>query len=227
MVHKKYQPWNSVIDIKLKSIGNRVPMYAKNVPNQEIPSKGKPVGFDLIKGDWVSPHGAGSVEDVLFTFVPQPELTYTNWYGSSPRPHRIRNYDLHISFPNEESGLVPIYIKPYQGGSALRLPRSAPVDGYISRIEKKVYREQGQPYHSDYRDDANYFFRVRTVTDHDGNIVSALYGKIHGDFRCNYDGDEFGFTYYLNPTPNNRNVEFDPKKNLFKNLSDREQVQAP
>lgn len=40
-----------------------------------------------------------------------------------------------------------------------------------------------------------------------GNIISAQYGKIYGDFLA--------FTYYLNPSPNDRNVEFDPDQNLF------------
>lgn len=35
------------------------------------------------------------------------------------------------------------------------------------------------------------------------------------------------FTYYLNPTPNDRNVEFDPKRNLFTNLKSDERVTAP
>ena len=36
-----------------------------------------------------------------------------------------------------------------------------------------------------------------------------------------------GFAYYLNPTPNDRNIEFDPKRNLFTNLKTEEQVTAP
>jgi hypothetical protein len=72
----------------------------------------------------------------------------------------------------------------------------------------------------------NYFFRVRTILDKDGNIESALYGKIHGDFQLDHHGN-IGFTYYLNPTPNDRNVEFDPKQNLFKNLPSSEQVRQP
>lgn len=35
------------------------------------------------------------------------------------------------------------------------------------------------------------------------------------------------FTYYLNPTPNDRNIEFDPKRNLFTNLSSSEEVRDP
>ena len=65
----------------------------------------------------------------------------------------------------------------------------------------------------------NYFFRVRTVKNDEGNIVSAYYGKIYGDFMQ--------FSYYLNPTPNDRNIEFDPKQNLISSLDALEQVSAP
>ncbi len=67
--------------------------------------------------------------------------------------------------------------------------------------------------------DRNYYFRVRTVVDDRGNIVSAHYGKIYGDFMQ--------FSYYFNPTPNSRNVEFDPKQNLMTNLKPDEGVSAP
>jgi hypothetical protein len=60
---------------------------------------------------------------------------------------------------------------------------------------------------------------VRTVLDEMGNIKSAHYGKIYGDFMQ--------FKYYLNPTPNDRNIEFDPKRNLLKNLKAMEQVREP
>ena len=65
----------------------------------------------------------------------------------------------------------------------------------------------------------NYFFRVHTVLDENGNIKSVLYGKIYGDF--------LKFSYYLNPTPNDRSVEFDPKQNILKNLGEFEQVTEP
>jgi hypothetical protein len=59
------------------------------------------------------------------------------------------------------------------------------------------------------------------VLDSNGNAKSALYGKIYGDTMM------MNFHYYLNPTPNDRNVEFDPKQNLLKNLKPDEGVSAP
>jgi hypothetical protein len=67
--------------------------------------------------------------------------------------------------------------------------------------------------------------------DDSGNVKSALYGKIPGNFRF-YAGTKaptsgMGFDYYLNPTPNDRNVEFDPKRNLITALKPLEGVSEP
>jgi hypothetical protein len=48
--------------------------------------------------------------------------------------------------------------------------------------------------------------------------TADLYWKIYGDFMQ--------FRYYLNPTPNDRTVEFDPKQNLLGGLKSFERVNA-
>ncbi|MEZ5415708.1 MAG: hypothetical protein R3F03_15480, partial [Opitutaceae bacterium] len=54
----------------------------------------------------------------------------------------------------------------------------------------------------------------RVVLDDDGSVVSANYSKVMGDIYVSHTG-VLRFTYYFNPTPNDRNLEFDPKRNLF------------
>jgi hypothetical protein len=65
----------------------------------------------------------------------------------------------------------------------------------------------------------NFYFRVRTKLDENGNVVSARYGKIYGDLAQ--------FTYYFNPTLNDQNVEFNPKQNLLSGLQPLDEVSAP
>ena len=79
------------------------------------------------------------------------------------------------------------------------------------------------------RKDLNYFFRVRTKKDEAGKIVSANYGKIRGPLDFGFRGrrNGLGMTYYFNPTPNDRNMEFDPSRNLFADLPVAEQVHEP
>lgn len=72
----------------------------------------------------------------------------------------------------------------------------------------------------------NYFLRVRTELDEKGNVKSANYAKVHGDFEF-WATSEMRFTYYFNPTPNDRNLEFDPDQNLLKNQGRLDQVTDP
>jgi hypothetical protein len=104
-------------------------------------------------------------------------------------------------------------------GSGLLSSHEAPANGYQSQWVQTDNRKPNAPIKTNRDPNRNYFFRVRTKLDESGNVVSAHYGKIYGDFM--------EFSYYLNPTINDRNVEFDPKQNLLKNLKPDEGVSAP
>ncbi len=140
----------------------------------------------------------------------------------------LHDVTLTVSCSNEGDGFHFVPMTPIGHGptSGLRMPREAPLDGYEPILTKRAYNTVAEPLRTEVRDDANYFFRVRTEKDADGNIVSALYGKIAGDFRfVPHVRKKLSFTYYLNPEPNDRNLEFDLEQNLFKNLSSLEEVQ--
>jgi hypothetical protein len=172
--------------LMLKKIGNPVPMYAKSV-NLGMPVFNKPVGFDLEAGDWVAPYGKGVTADFLFI---ENHLETKSGYTFT------------VNFPNNGDGIqefnVPALLRnATMGQSDLRSSQEAPADGYQPQYEQT----QGPDLNR------NYYFWVRTILDSKGNILSTHYGKVYGDFMQ--------FRYYLNPTPNDRNVEFDPKHNLL------------
>jgi len=54
-----------------------------------------------------------------------------------------------------------------------------------------------------------YLIRIRSVVDSNGNLKGALYGMIAGDIKltgvASTDSVRIAFSYYLNPTPNDRN----------------------
>lgn len=62
-----------------------------------------------------------------------------------------------------------------------------------------------------------------------GDNPSEIY--VNGDASLftgpSWIGYDLEVSYYLNPTINDRNVEFDPKQNLIKNLKPLEQVKEP
>ena len=134
-----------------------------------------------------------------------------------------------MTFINEDDGIQTVIAPPYTG-SELRLPRYAPEFGYEPQLVKRSYRESSKKQIvTGTREDQSYLFRVRT-RKLDGKIVSSLYGKIHGDIAFDVINSPTAllfFTYYLNPEPNSRNMEFDPKRNLLKNITRLEQVNQP
>lgn len=201
----RWEPSNPVIDVPLKKVMKPIAMYVR--PVEKLPLDGKQVGYDLIRGDFLPPHGSGTIADMVFT---------------SEVAERGRNdYDIKITvtFSNVGDGIFPFSRPPPVTGSVLRSPYSAPADNYLPNWVMWRSRRPGTPEWSNYDPDTHaYFIRVRTVLDQQGKIVSSHYGKIYGDF--------LRFTAYLNPTPNDRNIEFDPSRNLI-DLPERERVDLP
>ena len=221
LLARRWEPWNPTVEVVLEQKGIQAPMYARKVTEAKMPFEGKTIGFDLIIGDWVEPDGKGTTSDLLIEVDSKPEPQVP------AREFPPYDVTLTVRFSNVGDGIQSVFASP-RTSSELRLPRQAPSDGYEAALTKRKYRERGQSAHTEFREDQNYFFRVRTKKDTQGNIVSAFYGKISGDFLVSGRvDDKLTFTYYLNPEPNSRNMEFDPKQNLFKNLPPLERVTAP
>ena len=212
----KWLPWNPTLTIKIKRVIKPIPMYAKHVETK-IPEKNKPCGYDLIIGDWVVPYGKGKTSDFIFI------ISKKMLGGEDKNGYKYFFSSFCLHFHNDKDGIQSVFAKYMINGSpvcGLRLPYQAPINKYANNTEQKCFRTQQDGYHKDNLEhsdpesgDQNYFFRVRSENKY-GMAANSLYGKIHGDFKWGIDG-ELEFTYYLNPTPNDRNVEFDPDKNLF------------
>jgi hypothetical protein len=203
---------NSIITFTLKKIGNPIPMYAK-LAEMKLQQVSKPIGFDLEAGDWVSPYGKGFHTDMLFTLLHRQINSRTEY-----------DCTLSVTFPNQGDGIAVAPPVP-DTGSEFKTSRIAAENGYQPELDLH-YSNTNQP-----EAVFGYFIRVRTELNPDGSVKSALYGKIAGNLRF-FAGtikptSGMSFTYYLNPTPNDRNVEFDPKKNLIKDLKPLERVTAP
>lgn len=196
----RWQPWNPTVTIVLKKKRNPAAMYAQYTGIMKIPALKTPMGYDLEKGDWVIPHGHGTTSDFVFTF--QTDYRSYHDYDCS--------FDLTFSNPND--GIQEYAFDP-NNTSYYKWPFQAPVGGYIHSISRqKSSTEQGEN-SSNQKDDAKYIFRIRTTIDSEGRIVSAKYGKISREFGFDPEGN-IVFSYYFNPD-GTRNLEFDPKRNLF------------
>ena len=216
-----WQPWNPIATQLVRRIVNPIPMYAKKVETK-IPAKNTDLGFDLTMGDWVSPYGKGQRSDFIFVF--------------SNRVAGLTDFDgrLWLSFPNALDGIVEN--KERIAGSLLHLPRTAPEQGYQANWRSYFGRNPKTGCFGDVdvcpgsNPDRSYFVRVQSVSDENGRLRKACYGKIIGQMHIQKLANPMPvlmFTYYLNPTPNDRNMEFDPERNLLQHLTGLEQVHEP
>lgn len=199
--------WHQTMTLVLKEKVNPVPMYVNRVDfaDKKPPAFDKPIGFDLTVGDWVGPYGKGKTPYMLFTWHVDYD-TNSVTHGRHGREEKMT-----ISFPNPGDGIqefdFPLHINKRLGEgnewSELHSPPLAPIDGYqpeLVKLSRWNYHKLPNEFDYDYLH-KNYFFRVNTVTDAEGKIISAQYGKIYGDF-------EQALTTYLNPEPNSRELEY-------------------
>jgi len=207
---------NPKVVLALKEIKEPIPMYARARLEFVIPEPNKEFGYDLEVADWVAPDGKGKNTDVIFS---------VNGYYNSRNDNESR---LVVSFPNEGDGLIKIGGN-YRKGSKLMSPHVAPEEGYVPRKELTKSRKENPDAtaeaHTKYlitedyeQDGVNYLFRVRTILDPKGNVISAHYGKIYGDFKffgAHEDGSFISVSaLYFNPTTNDRNLEYKVGENL-------------
>lgn len=221
-----WQPWNAELKISLRRIKNPVPMYTR-YSRIEIPELNKPIGFDLIKYDWVSPYGKGLHPDFIFTFDRNRAVNWKDFDGT-----------LTLTFPNKHDGIqIWREKRDREKGSVFRLPYFAPLDGYEKKLVLREFRQPGDNTitrnFNFSSDDVNYLFRIRSE-EANGQLIKAMYGKIRGclKFQFVYMGGTTSnttglyFTYYLNPDFSH-NLEFDPKRNLFEKLDAEDRIIYP
>lgn len=197
----RWQPWNPTIQVVLKEKRKPIPMYTKRI-EAKMPVRDLPIGYDFLKGDWVQPYGQGKDADITLT------------YSETPRTNTLRRYDFTIAFTNQQDGAYLIKKDNY---SQFLSAYESDTNGYQSvhnfvyeRTENKIIQEKR------ISEDDILVFRVRSKIDGNGNITEAYYGKFYGP--CKFaDGPQrfIRISYYFNPTPNDHNLEFDGKNNLF------------
>jgi hypothetical protein len=199
--------------VTLRKKGEASPLYAKRV-HLLLPSLNKKYGFDFEKGDWVSPHGNGAIAD-LFFHAEKKVVDMSNYRAV-----------LTCEFTTNDDGIA-VDSTWIPGSTYQQMKQIDPKGKFANRL--KIVREQkgakggfNTPLH-------NYVFRVRTITDTQGVIKSANYGRFLGGIDAlpaTAEPDAFAvdFVYFYNAKPNDLNLEFDRKLNLFKNLTNDEHV---
>ena len=229
-----WQPDNLVATIKLQRVEHPIPLFLKQFADVasdsvrlDLFAKGNGrLQLDLLKGEWLPPVGNGEYADVVFTRLPREDLGI----GTNARGVKAPSYrdSMSVKFIGDGNGIVDV---PCSKDAGIKI-RNAPLDGYRQDYLCWKARMKNLKHSSHYDQSRNFAFRIRTEFDEKGKIVSAYYGKIYGDidFKKMFGTDVEAvaapsFLYYLNPTPNDRNLEWDMKKNLCPNPGDLGKLQ--
>lgn len=211
----------------LKPVKTPIPMVVHSSTGFPLQEIGEEYAFDLEIGELLPPHGNGKHPDILAKLEGQRT-------DNGPNQDEDVNFQVTIRFSNPLDGLHEFEGQPKDGarGSALVSDYLAPVDHYNSPIRRRsvlgkyLIPEQNWNYIRNLEKQA-YYFRIRSRTDESGKIISANYGKIYGPIQLIAGKTRKVFhptileaslsmkEVYFNPTPNDRNVEFDPKRNLI------------
>ena len=214
-----WQPDNLVATIRLQRVERPIPLFVKacklDVKREIADVNGGRFALDLMSGDWLPPFGEGKVADIEFARLPHEDLG-SGMNDSDVRGTSFRD-SMAVRFPGEGNGLVESNPAP---NLRLRI-RTAPEDGYRPDYLCWTGRNRKLEYVGSYDENRCFCFRIRTRRDDRGRIVGAYYGKIYGDITFVYQfRPEFVpvasvcMSYYLNPTPLDRNLEWDRKTNL-------------
>jgi hypothetical protein len=212
-------PWNPTFRVTLKQVRNPIPMYARQV-RIELPKKSEKYGYDLVKGDLVEPYGKGRQADMVLSC-----------FGDKPPP-LSRNYKetLVIESNCTRGGFVR---RRKDGWSTLFSVHEAPREGYLDKLTLHTDSEESrQPQKIEIGDDCYIIIRSRVTIDVKDGLESACFGKIYGPVTFGIttndrEGAGVAFKYYFNPAPNDRNIEYAPRNNLFKGLKSYEDVYEP
>ena len=213
---------NHSLEVILRKIVNPIPLYAKKIQLQ-VPEINKEIGFDLKLSDWVSPFGEGKVSD----FVVYAEKEYKDGNNFSTK--------VKIKFSRDYEGLAEDRFNSsiISKTSNFKTSRKSPLENIYKKENLFISQLDSENYRKGSTENKNYVFRTRTVLDENGNLKSCHYGKMTNAVDVNKwagrpnERPIISFTYYFNPTPNDRNLEFDTANNLFKNLSWEEEVREP
>ena len=219
-----WQPDNLVATIRLQRVEHPIPLFVKNVrpkvASGTFDGTNAVLRYDLVLGDWLPPEGKGERADLeIRTKLTIDEVLQVGKYKDWKKT--FFTFSNTVRFPGEGNGCRAEMTSPTAG---IKL-RNAPEAGYGKTIvnrfgvkRKIVGPNVNEAEYSDSNPNRCYYFRIRSRFDDKGNLVEAYYGKVYGDF--NFHGRwDFGFRgvdflYYLNPTPLDRNLEWDMKTNL-------------
>lgn len=195
----RWEPWPCEVTVKLKKIKDPViKHYSFGKSYMKLPIKVKDVGFDMLKGDWVKPHGEGDNADFKVSLINQEivDETHTRDIASFVFQSNYDGIQDYSADKNNQSSFYWPYLAPENGYKSYQLFRNyeiVPGTLYPQSRENNI-RERTS------------FVRIRTKVDKRGSIVSAYYGVIT---NLSFDSvlNTISISYQLNADNQSRSLE--------------------
>ena len=205
---------------------NPQPMYAyTREMGVKSPVANGRYGFDLQCFDWLPPHGNGKVADFYYVrerpddardkkFAKRGESDFFLFKNGEPGYPRLGDVIGRIEF-DENCGA---YVEKQTGCVSFPSTHHADINHkYLRSFPIMIRGNGGRAFWLEEGDVVNggeyMVIRSRVKCDEHGNIVSANYSKILGSMGLT--GRVSVEEAVFNPRPNDTNLEFDPKQNLY------------
>ena len=166
----KWLPYGTTTTLTLKKIINPV-VKGGSYMNREVPALDEWLGFDLQDRDWVAPFGKGRVCDVKIRMT---------WRKSGSN-----DFGAKMELRFDETPKSGAYFKTKDAFSEFQtVYKAEPAASYTSEFAFEIDRSEDKIRISNVFGEDRYFvYRVRTQLDDKGEIKSAHYGTIHGDWN--------------------------------------------
>lgn len=188
----------------LKKIRNPIAMQVRS-SDIILPGVEKYYPFDLNVSDWVEPYGNGKKAHIYIYYLGHFKDLFT---GTSI---------LRIKAGDDSAGLQ---IAEFDEYSKFKSMYFAPTTNYTNVIEFVTQETREDIIKDTKLKNSQYLiFKVQNST----NSTMYNYGKIYHPFKYGKNRESgkymLHFTSYYNPTPGDRNLEFDSKQNLIKTVN--------
>jgi len=195
-----WQPWEQTIILKERRSPSAMCVVESKVLHMPLD---KPVGFDFCVGDLTGPLGKGAVADITLQII-----STTHPSSSTRSADRLQ-----IVANTEAGGTIKL---KQDIDSQMKSVYRAPTNGFMqvaTFFRNRDYTGSGLMYDMA-MDEGDYIvFRVRVEKDDSGSIVKSKYGKLYklkfGDRGKDGQNAYVLLSYYLNPTDNDTNLEWD------------------
>lgn len=194
IVDGKWQPYGETKEVILKKIKNPVRIGEFGRCSVPIPVYDQWVGFDLELREWVPPYGKGNYSDVMLKFG--RELI-----------HRQTDFKMTMDVSFENNKYAGCYLMNVDSFSEKKTVYKADENAnFIPTMSFIQERHPGAKRIDNRIDKDSYLvFRTRTKVDEKGNLISAHYGIIRGEWA--FFNSMLSAGYLFNPISNNTNLE--------------------